>query len=95
MYTGEHAMTTTAHTAQGLVPICHCGWAPGVALAKQDEAVLAEVQHNLGFLMDACPLCAGDLESHRTRWKVRESGSRHFEDRWCVQCGWQASRWPE
>ena len=93
MFTDRHVMTTTVHTDRGLIPVCHCGWTSSAPLATQDEAVLAEVEHNLGFDLADCPRCGGPLETVPTRWKVRDT-STHYDDRCCRSCGWQASKSP-
>jgi hypothetical protein len=93
MFTVRHEMTTTAHTGAGLIPICHCGWMPATPLATHDDAVLAEMQHNLGFTLEYCPECAHELVTVPTRWKVRGT-TTHFVDRCCPACGWQASLAP-
>jgi len=94
MYTGMHRLTTTAHTAAGLVPICRCGWTPRRSLANEDEVVLALVEHNDGFSRTQCPRCRTGLTSVRTRWTVTDA-TTHFNDKQCSACGWTASRSPE
>lgn len=93
MTTAPHTLTTTAHTASGLVPICHCGWTPRRFIGSDDEVALLVVEHNEGFLLTECPDCGGPLDARETTWTVKVD-ARHFTDKVCPHCGWKASSAP-
>lgn len=93
MGTARHTLTTTAHTASGLVPICHCGWTPKRTIETDDEVALLLIQHNEGFTLTRCPECTQGLETHVATWRVKADG-RHFTDVICPSCGWRASASP-
>jgi RNase P subunit RPR2 len=93
MSTALHTLTTTAHTASGLVPICHCGWTPRHVVANEDEVALLLIQHNEGFTLQQCPDCASRLKAREAKWRVKVD-DRHFTDVQCPACGWRASQFP-
>jgi predicted RNA-binding Zn-ribbon protein involved in translation (DUF1610 family) len=93
MGTARHTLTTTAHTASGLIPICHCGWTPRRTVDSDDEVALLLIQHNEGFTLTACPDCGAHLEARQATWRVKVEG-RHFTDLLCPACGWKASTSP-